>query len=324
MKPFEQLTERGRLIRLRRVAEAALARYAVRPRRVKLIGGFMNAVYRIDTDDGTFAMRVDLAQDHSDHDVGIEVAWLEALEQSGLPCARVVRPRDGSPFVYAEAEGVPRARRCVLFRWIGGGPLADRATEASYRALGRLSAALHEHARTVTVPGRPMAWDRPFYYPPEVDPYVVDDPAYAHLYSDARRAIVAEARAHVEPAFARRDASGFRILHGDLHPWNVHIRRGALTAFDFEDVMWGHPVQDVAITLFYLREREDYRALRAAFEAGYTERRAWPETYPGEIDRFVAARDLMFTNFVGHTLPDPAPALERIFGRLEAYLRDVA
>jgi Ser/Thr protein kinase RdoA (MazF antagonist) len=37
--------------------------------------------------------------------------------------------------------------------------------------------------------------------------------------------------------------------------------RGRLTAFDFEDVMRGLPVQDIAITLSYGRERPDHREL---------------------------------------------------------------
>ena len=42
-----------------------------------------------------------------------------------------------------------------------------------------------------------------------------------------------------------------RILHNDLHQWNVRIYRGRLSPIDFEDLMWGWPVQDIATTLYY-------------------------------------------------------------------------
>jgi Ser/Thr protein kinase RdoA (MazF antagonist) len=38
---------------------------------------------------------------------------------------------------------------------------------------------------------------------------------------------------------------------------------------DFEDVMLGYPVQDVAITLYYGQQREQYPELRDAFFEGY-------------------------------------------------------
>ena len=115
-----------------------------------------------------------------------------------------------------------------------------------------------------------------------------------------------------------------RILHGDLHQWNVRNSRGRLSPIDFEDLMLGWPVQDIATTLYYFPS-ERYAALRAAFQAGYTRRASWPERVPGEINSFMAARGVGLANFVLH---DPNPAwqqqagefIERTEKRLRALL----
>jgi Ser/Thr protein kinase RdoA (MazF antagonist) len=65
------------------------------------------------------------------------------------------------------------------------------------------------------------------------------------------------------------DADGLILIHGDLHYWNVHVHRGDLHVIDFEDVMLGYPMQDVAVTLSYGRQREGYEEWWAAFREGY-------------------------------------------------------
>ena len=76
VKPWDELTERGKLRRLRTVALAALDDYSVDVRKVSLIGGFINALFRGDTPDGPLALRVELMQDHTDTDAQLELEWL--------------------------------------------------------------------------------------------------------------------------------------------------------------------------------------------------------------------------------------------------------
>ena len=112
------------------------------------------------------------------------------------------------------------------------------------------------------------------------------------------------------------------MTHGDLHPWNVHRYRSRLIAFDFEDVTWGHRVQDVATTLFYERKHPDYPQLRRAFEEGYRRVSPWPVSYEGELEHFMAARSLMFVNYVANLHEDPSDFYETVFPRLEQFLAD--
>jgi Ser/Thr protein kinase RdoA (MazF antagonist) len=112
-----------------------------------------------------------------------------------------------------------------------------------------------------------------------------------------------------------------RILHNDLHQWNVRIWRGRLSPIDFEDLMWGWPVQDIATTLYY-HLNDSFSAMRDAFQEGYTRVSPWPERYPGEVGAFLAAQGMMLANFI---LEDPNPAWKiqapEFIARIETRLR---
>ncbi len=97
-----------------------------------------------------------------------------------------------------------------------------------------------------------------------------------------------------------------RIIHGDLHQWNVRYSRGVLSPIDFEDLMWGWPVEDIAVTLYYLQDRPDYPQLLEAFIQGYQRVCPWPELTAGEINALIAARGIGLLNFAlqNQGLPD--------------------
>jgi len=321
MRPWKTLTETGKIRRLRPLATHALAEFPIEPQRLRLVGGFTNVIFRVDTPDGPYALRIDLHQDHSDDDVDVELAWLDALARdTDLDVIRFVPAGNGRRFVHVSDPGVPGKRRCVLFEWAPGRILGADPTEVGYRRLGELSAGLRLHGAGFTPPHPPMAWDRVFYWDEAVDPVVVFKPEMARYFESGRREILDRSIDAIEGAFARLDPTNAQVIHGDLHPDNVHTYRNRLIAFDFEDVTWGHRVQDVAITLFYERNRPEYANLRAAFEDGYRSVAPWPVTYDGELERFMAARTISFINYVANLRDDPSAYYDVAFPRLEHFL----
>ncbi len=321
MRQWDTLTATGQIRRLRSLAISSLESFPIRAQRLRLVGGFTNILFRVDTDDGPYALRVDLHQDHSDGDVENELAWLAALKaESTLDVARFVPAIDGRSFVCAESDGVPGMRRCVLFEWIPGKPLSSGPTEARYSGLGQLSAGLHLHGAGFTPPNPPLTWNKVFYWPEEVDPVIVFDEDRAHFLSGGKREILDRSIVAVEGAFARLDPSEAQTIHGDLHPDNVHVYRSRVIGLDFEDITWGHRVQDVATTLFYERDHPGYADFKIAFEEGYRSIAPWPVAYDGELEHFWSARTIMFVNYVANLLDDPSEYYEVAFKRLGQFL----
>lgn len=323
MKSWEELTERGKLRRTRDVAMAALAQYPVEVTGLRLIGGFVNALYRVETPDGPLAIRVDMMGEHSDVDADIELGWLDALAVDRVVNVPTpLRTTAGALYTHATAPGVPGTRRCALFTWVPGATLAERMHPHRFEEYGRMSALLHLHGAGHRPSSRPMPWDRVFYFPEKVDPVVWDREENAGLYPDGGIETVRRAIEIVEARLASIADSERQIVHGDLHIWNVHVRRNELWALDFEDVMWATPAQDLAISLYYVDDRPDREELVAAFKTGYEQVAPWPAT-DGEIDVFMAARRLMFVNLVfnlgsidiGEFLAGSIPRLEAFVAR---------
>jgi Ser/Thr protein kinase RdoA (MazF antagonist) len=105
----------------------------------------------------------------------------------------------------------------------------------------------------------------------------------------------------------------------------MRLYRGQMRALDFDDCAYGHPVNDVGITLFYIWAHPQYAELRAAYRRGYESRLPWPEDMPGDIEAIFAAREILLMDTLQYennpqykkTLPGFVARAEQ---RLRAYL----
>jgi Ser/Thr protein kinase RdoA (MazF antagonist) len=328
LKPYFDLTGRGRALRLRHLALKALEQYDLDVSRVRLITNETNGIFRVDTATGEkVILRVTLPEGGHDLDGVLgEMVWLDALSRdTDLSVPRPMAAKTGELVVQVACAGVPQPRFCAVFGWVAGTDLADHLTPNNVRKLGELSARLHAHAATFRPPAgfSILRFDKVFPFP---EPVVLFQDEHRHLFPPERRAVYERAIAWAQGAIDRLQASGepMRVIHGDLHQWNVRVYRGILSAIDFEDLMWGWPVQDIATTLYYFLG-PNFQELRAAFRQGYTRHSPWPERYPGEIGAFIAARGVGLVNFLLHD-PDPdwqaqVPAfVEGVEGRLRMLL----
>lgn len=302
MKPFQTLTQRGRARRLRQLALHALELYDLDVARLCLVTNDMNGIFRVETHLGEkWILRVTLPEGgHTRDHVTAEMDWLSALARdTDLSVPHPLPARDGGLLVEAGAVGVPEPRLCEIFSWVPGTDLANRLTPANMARLGTLSARLHEHARNFILQRECeiLHFDRVFPFP---EPVVLFEARFEGLFTPIQRRLFQQAVDWAQAAIDHLKASGepMRLIHGDLHQWNVRIAHGVLSPIDFEDLMWGWPVQDIATTLYYSQDEPDYAQLRAAFERGYRRVSPWPERSSGEIDAFIAARALGMLNFV--------------------------
>ncbi len=310
MTTFAKLSRSGQARALRRAAQAAIARYELEVRRIRRIALESNATFRVETSTGEcFALRVGVPGPiaHSIAEIRSEIAWLESLRDA--PDVDVVVPvpnRTGDDVTVVDLAGLAEPLPCVLFEWIDGPLLDRRLTARNVERVGALAASLHRRGtRFRPPPGfAAVRYDRPF---PFDEPVVLFDDQ--SLVPPARRAVYRAALARVEAAIARLTDSGapMRVLHGDLHSWNVKVTGGRVVAFDFEDLMWGWPVQDIATTLYYWSGRDDFQLLRSAFRQGYETVAPWPDATGDEVDTFIIGRSLVIANDAIQLIDSLAP-----------------
>jgi Ser/Thr protein kinase RdoA (MazF antagonist) len=320
LRSFEQLTERGQILRLRRLAEQVLQEYDLPVKRISFLARFTNFLFRVETVNGEkYVLRI-----YSDHDSTIvenrtEVFWLNALQRdTDLRVVKPVKRRDGETITLTSLPGIPPERRCVLFSWVPGRPLEEHPTPALYYQFGEMMARLHDHSSRLTLPPdiHPKRWDKVFYYPGERSIY--NKLEYRHLFPPKRVAMMDEAVARCNKLLTSlyKDLRPPMLIHGDLHFGNIHVARGQLWFLDFEDICLGYPVQDVAISLYYGRSLPEYPDLAAAFQKGYSSVRPWPVETPQQLAGLMTARNANFINYVAGFLPELQEMLDGMFERL--------
>lgn len=312
--PFSVLTELGQARRLKPLAEAALAAYDLEWTELRLISNGWNCVFRIETPAGPSVIRISRPiPEADDRSVASEVEFMSELAtHTDIVVPALVRNGRGGLVTTAGAEGVPEPRECVVFGWLGGPDLALQVDLGSYRSLGALMGKMHRFAAEWT-PSREFTTTDYDSALPYGEPLVVFEPGRADLCGLDELLHEATDATNARIAALRLERTSI-VVHGDLHQWNVKIKRGVLSPFDFEDLLWAVPVLDVATSLYYVRNQEDYLELARAFKAGYEQIRPWVEQEPGEIDRLMFARALDLLNAV--LLDDSLD-----FGDIEPFVR---
>jgi len=304
MKPYDELTFRGKINRLRALCLKALEDYPIQVARVRYLTTESTTMFRVDASGGgKYVFRIYSQMDSSLAENRTEMFWLAALKRdTDLPVVRPVARLDGEYLSILSVAGVPGERRCALYEWVPGVQLEGCLSRENFQRLGAVMAGLHNHAEGLRIPGeiRPKRWDKVFYFPGESAVY--QQPEYSHLFTPGQIRVLDRACMRADPFLAglyRRGREPF-IIHGDLNLWNALVHRGRLTVLDFEDMAMGYAEQDIAICLYYLRNHADYAGLAAALRAGYETARGWPPFAESDLYTLWMARMVNFANYAAY------------------------
>ncbi|MDO8392561.1 MAG: phosphotransferase [Actinomycetota bacterium] len=291
---FEEVSSRAQVARLRRTALVALAQYPIEVAHLRLLNHGFNTTFRVDTTDGRrFALRLNVNSRRTPANLAAEAAWLAALAtETDLWVPAPLATRDGALTGSVFSPDLGRSLPCGLFTWLPGRDLGDEATVAQMREVGRATAVLHEHGAAWRMPAGAAL--------PAIDTVLMDVPN--NLGNDhpslsaSQHMVLDEAFTTIQTQFDAVFAGARRQpLHADLHVWNLKWYRGRLIVFDFDDSGEGVPVQDLAISAYYLR---DGAAQEAALLEGYQQVRPLPSFTAQQYEALVASRNLVLLNDV--------------------------
>lgn len=285
----------------RDIALEALQDYPITPRRVSRAAESFNSVFRVEADTGTHALRVAAPlRIHASGTLEAEGAWLLRLADRGMVVPELRRTNSGHLGTDVSTEA--GLRTCALFDWVAGRSLRTRLTRTTTASLGRLAARLHADAEAWATDERPdvLVADTVTYWRLP-DRLTDSDVPFHGLFADARH----EAQAVLDELW-RSPPHRPHLLHGDLTAANVVVTGdGTLAPIDFQDVVWGFDVQDLAITIAVLRRAPAAPRLVTAFQAGYSTHRRWPDPSPTLLNALIAARAL---NQINLTMNVEGPA----------------
>jgi len=304
MKPYGELTRRGRLRRSRRLAEAALDAYGLRGARLTFLRYFANITYRVDIQGevpqkggsgpcapNRYLLRI-LVTDYWEAVKG-EMTWLAALSgEAGLPVPGPVPTLQGELLARIATPDMPEGRIVSLMRWVDGRRRAAGLHPRHFRAWGQMVARMHAFAAGWQPPEgfERFIWDwegllggRGFGY--GVEELVASMPE--HLQQPFQ-IVSAQARTVMDDLGKGPDAYG--MIHGDMYPENVLFKGGEVYPIDFEDCGFGHWLWDIATPLSLQPWTAEWTWQRDAFLEGYTQVRMLPASQLRHLDLFIAAQ----------------------------------
>ncbi len=337
MSPFYDAPVERQVEALAEMARAALAQYDGTFAALESIKYRENAIFSVQRADGRrFALRIHRPNYHSDAALASELAWMRALSASGLPVPEVELNSCGEAITLASAPGVPEVRRTDLLAWVEGTPLMrleawgelprSRRLEL-YRAIGALTAGLHNQAERWTLPA---GFERHDWF---TDALIGETPLWGRFWhlpglTPAQRSLLEEVRLAAARVLAGypRSPGNSGLIHADLIADNLMIDGESIRPIDFDDAGFGWHMFDIATTLYFVAEDPDFAALRDALLQGYTSLRLLARAETDALPLFLMLRGTTYLGWVGSrsetaTARELAPDLiRRCCAMCEAYL----
>ncbi|MBN1139645.1 MAG: phosphotransferase [Anaerolineae bacterium] len=313
MKPYTELTRRGRLRRLWRLARAALEEYGLDGAPCEFFYSAGNTLYKVrgprpeaaQPDDGLFEpgrylLRLYMPGWQAPEALELEMAWLAAMRGAGLPVPEPIPRLDGGWLTHVADPGVPEIRVCTLQHWIKGRLLPDRGRPEHYRAQGRLMARMHNLTQGWPLPPghsskRRYDWDGLFMNDPEIG--LPPGECWGYLppnWVEPFKIITRQFRQLTDAWGTGPEAYG--LIHADLGlDANLLFWRGQPRPIDFDGSGFGYWVYDLAVALAHCVGIPDYARFRDALFEGYAEHRALPEAQLGQLQLFTASFYVYYT-----------------------------
>ena len=324
MKPFNSLSRRGQIGRLRRLALAALNQYGLSVSDVRVLTHWHNTTFRIVTEGGPeYMLRVHAAGHLNRQAIESELNWLHALrQQTDLLVPEPIALPNGQLLTEVEMPEVPEPRFVALFRWLPGRFQRQRLSPAKAYAVGAMTARLHNFVQQYELPA---GFSRPTIV------------GFDLITADAMNAAFARHKAIIDPrvppvftavvnrVMSELEAIGegsdqYGLIHADIHQHNFLFQGDDMVLIDFDDCGLGHFVYDMGVTLFYRQRYGNYAAERTAYLEGYRAQRDFPVAMEPLIDSCIALRDVLLGLYVLSRSEDHPDAR----ARAEAYLQGVA
>jgi Ser/Thr protein kinase RdoA (MazF antagonist) len=327
---FAQASYQAQVRRLRRIAELALSRYAVRGARLNFVCHGENTTFRVEGSRGVrFLLRVHRSGYHSSDGHLEELRWLTALHNKGIEAPVPVRSRAGALLETVRDPVTNLERHCSLLCWIDGRFVGIRTGVSHYTQLGDYVGRLHRASKTQRFNER-RYWDAEGLLGRtatlgHVSRVPGASPIQMTALLRANRRCLARLRRY-QRSFPER----LGAIHGDLHQWNFLVTRQGIAAIDFDDCGFGFRAYDLAVPLvtFGLLKKPVpgpvKRALRDAMVESYRCHMPWDEHDDALLDDLVLTRDLAMLGWLASRSDHPSlraripGALRRIVAMLDA------
>ena len=293
---------------------------------LRLLSLSENATYLVDDADPV-VLRVHRADYHSLQGIRSELAWMAALRhQTDVVTPQLIPAADGSEVVTVVRNDLPLNVDAVTF--IAGCTAEEMPDAVGFDQLGRITAAMHNHAR---------GWEAPDYFTRfswDADTMIGPDGRWgnwrhAPALTETDEAVIARAALTLQHRLTEFGCTPdrFGLIHADLRMANLMIDpadpSGPITVIDFDDCGWSWHLADLGAVVSFIEDTPAAETMIAGWLAGYRESRELPAGHLDMIPTFVLLRRLQLTAWVAsHANADSAIEFADGFAEGTARLAD--
>jgi Ser/Thr protein kinase RdoA (MazF antagonist) len=165
--------------------------------------------------------------------------------------------------------------RWLLMRDVGGSPLGNEPPAQwapGLAAFGGVQRAWADAVARLPAGQRVELEDRTPARLAEILPALVEDPGLGRLSALERARLIAELPRFVDACNRIAELGPpSTLVHGDFHPWNIHVAGERFTVIDWSDSCAGHPFLDLPTFIGRTRDVAARHAMLDAYLAGWAE-----------------------------------------------------
>ena len=282
------------------LAEAAVAKWPVTPFRVELSAHRENAVFRVDAEQGVYALRLHRRDYRTDVELQSEMQFMAALAENGIAVPRPLQSRTSN--IVENIKG----KQASMLTWLSGQPLGKTGValnipdrSETFGRLGKLIAQMHNASDKWR---RPSTFQRQSW---NIDGLFGESPQWGRFWDNPRLTSQQHETLTAVRNRLRRDLSSepfdTGLIHADLVSENILFDRSELRIIDFDDSGYGFRLQDLATALVKHEAEPDFESLKQALVMGYQTLRPLDVV---NIDLFLFIRHLTYVGWVVPRMTD--------------------
>lgn len=291
MQKFAEMNQQDQVQCIQDLVPEFAAEYELDVKAIEHINLGFNATFKVTTNDNeSYGFRININSKKSSSKIASEVQWLNRIaDLDSLHAPIPLQTNSGEYCTSVWSDAVQKDLLCLAYQWIDGSIPGEDPQAEDYVNIGRNMAKLHRSTKDwIPSSGASMPYinhtllSSTSNFPDERIP-------------DRLMTMIDELMGECDKVHAQLSGeTHLQPIHADLHAFNVvNQPNGIQAVIDFDDCGIGFPLQDFAISTFYLRGENDFEE---HLIAGYSEILPIPGYRQQEYELLLIARQLVLLN----------------------------
>ena len=304
--------------RLAAAGQDVLRAWGISGATLALIKHRENAVFKVEKNGFTAALRMHRHGYHTDDELRSELQWMQALSGAGIKVPEIIPATSGELFVDYYADGLPGELQVDLFEWIDGEQLGsveegvkDAAeVDRTFGVLGDLAARVHNQAVSWMLPEgfTRHAWD--------AEGLAGEQPFWGRFWeieaaTESQRELLSRARERLYSALGAlaKSPGSYSMIHADFAAENIMVDGDDVRLIDFDDAGFGWHLFELVTALYFIRGEDYFERAQDALIEGYRSHRQLTDEELELLPLFYLARGTTYVGWV-HTRSETDTARE--------------